>query len=177
MFVSHVPRQKRVQWSKALQQKLFQSIGEKKADVVQDKHSHGHDADRWTWGSANRSKPSSVDSLSSSDWFSRELLGRQSLDSSSKVSESDWLSVSWTWGVKDRRFDTAFALRKRFSNTSVFRSYTPWRGSPWLLARGSYSHRRNTKTKVLIQNESFLLAGADDVMVITRNSRLRHKMC
>ena len=56
------------------------------------------------------------------------------------------------------------------SNASVFRTYFPWRGSPWLLARGSYSHRRNTETKVLVWNESFSFVGAGDVMLKTRNS-------
>ena len=33
VFVSHVLRQQSVQWSKVLQQKLFQSIGEKKTQI------------------------------------------------------------------------------------------------------------------------------------------------
>ena len=131
----------------------------KKPDVIHDKHSHRGDVDRWTWRSVHQSKPSSVDSQSSSDWFSRELLGRLSLDSSTKCSESDWPSESWTWGVKDCRFDTVFLLRTRCSNASVFWSYTPSRGSPWLLARGSYSHRRNTETKVPGLEREFLVCG------------------
>ena len=31
--------------------------------------------------------------------------------------------------------------------------------------------------KVLVQNKSFLFAGADDIMVKTRNSRLQYEMC
>ena len=49
------------------------------------------------------------------------------------------------------------SLRPRGSNASVFRSYSPWRGSPWLLTRTSYFHRRNTETKVLVQK--FLVCG------------------
>ena len=96
-----------------------------KTDVIHDKNSHWRDVDRWTWWSVNRSKPSSVDSRSSSDWFSRELLGRWSLDSSSTCFEPNWPSESWTWGVKDRRFDTVFFLRTCCSYVSVFSSYFP----------------------------------------------------
>ena len=64
--------------------------------------------------------------------------------------ESDWPSESWTWGVKDRWFDMVFLLWTRCSNASVFRSYSSWRGSPWLLTRGSYSHRWDTEMKVLV---------------------------
>ena len=48
----------------------------KAPDVIHDKHSHWRDVDRWIWWSVNRSKPSSVDSLSSSDRFSHAVLGR-----------------------------------------------------------------------------------------------------
>ena len=126
--------------------------------VIQDKHRYWRDVDRWTWWSVNRSKPSSVDSLSSSDWFSRELLGRWSLDSLSKCSGSDWPSESWTWEVKDDLLNTVFLLRT-CSNASVFRSYTPWRGNPWLLTRGSYSHRRNTKNDSTGLEGEFLVCG------------------
>ena len=100
VFVSHVLRQKKCTMIKSFAIEII-SINrrKKKPDVIHNKHSHWHDVDRWTWWSVNPSKPSSVDSLSSSDWFSRELLGRQSLDSSSECFESDWPSESWTWGV------------------------------------------------------------------------------
>ena len=142
-------------------------------DVIHDKHSHWRNVDKWTWWSVNRSNPSSVDSLSSSDWFSWGLHGRQSLDSLSKHSELDWPSESWTWGVKACRFDMVLLLLTRCSDASVFRNYSHWRGSPWLLARDSYSHRRNTEKKVLVYNENFSFAAAGDVMVKTRNSPLR----
>ena len=48
----------------------------KNPDVIEDKHIHWRDVDRWTWWSVNQSKPSAVDSLSSFDWVSRELFGR-----------------------------------------------------------------------------------------------------
>ena len=47
---------------------------EKTPDVISEKHSHWCYVDRWTQWSVNQSKPSSVDSLSSSDWFSPPII-------------------------------------------------------------------------------------------------------
>ena len=132
----------------------------KKADVIQDKHSHWRDVDKTI-----------ISRFTIIFWlvFTRitwQIVSRFFL-------KSDWRSESWTWEVKHRRFDAVFLLRTRCCNASVFRSYSPWRGSTWLLTRSSDSHGRNTKTKVLIQNKSFSFAGVDDVMVKTRNSCLR----
>ena len=50
-------------------------------------------------------------------------------------------------------------------------------GIPLLLTRGSYFNRRNAETEVLVKNESFSFAGAGDVTLKMRKSRLQYEMC
>ena len=168
-----VLRQTNVPWSKVLQQK-FVSINRRKRTNPRyhtRQHRHRHDVDRWTWWSVNRSKPSPVDSLSFSDWFLSELLGRWSLNSLSKYSELDWQSESWTrWGKRSLIQHGFLAL---FLNT-VFslrvQELFPLKGKPLIINSSTSSHRRNTKMKYWSRT-SFSFAGAD-VMVKTKNSRV-----